>query len=187
MTDRHSDGSTTDAVPAPETDFDFLDEALSASDAVAFVHVGDRFDDDVRYLTRFSGPDRDYAFVYTPERAVLCAPSLFEAQARREFDGEVRTGNVGDPAGVRARAVLDDLTDVDETHRVSSANQNGSRSGDVAEQRSVGRGTESRDVADGTSASSRASPDDVDERRSSARRTTSGAVGNELLAVGRAA
>ncbi|MFC6826732.1 M24 family metallopeptidase [Halopelagius fulvigenes] len=118
MTDRQSgsstaggDGSTDPAIPAPETNLDVLDEALSDADAVAFVHVGDRFDDDLRYLTRFSGPDREYAFVYTSEGGVLCAPSLFEAQARREFDGEVRTANAGDPAGVRARAVLDDLTD----------------------------------------------------------------------------
>lgn len=116
MTDRHSDGeaSSLGSTPAPETALDFLDDALAESDAAAFVHVGDRFDDDVRYLTRFSGPDRDYAFVYVadgPEGGVLCAPSLFEEQARREFGGEVRTANVGDPAGVRARAVLDDLTD----------------------------------------------------------------------------
>ncbi|RDI71509.1 M24 family metallopeptidase [Halopelagius longus] len=118
MTDRQSDGSTADGdgstapgTPAPETNFDALDRALSDADAAAFVHVGDRFDDDMRYLTRFSGPDREYAFVYTPDGGVLCAPSLFEAQARREFDGEVRTANAGDPAGVRARAVLDELTD----------------------------------------------------------------------------
>ncbi|KKF39178.1 hypothetical protein FK85_30570 [Halorubrum saccharovorum] len=53
--------------------------------------VGDRFDDGLRYLTRFAGPDRTYALVVVPGdadaagRAVLCAPSLFRAQAEREF------------------------------------------------------------------------------------------------------
>jgi Xaa-Pro aminopeptidase len=112
MTDpsRDAERAASGAGSAPETDLGFLDDALSAADARAFVHVGDRSDDDLRYLTRFSGPDRDYAFVYAPDRGVLCAPSLFAEQARREFNGEVRTENAGDPAGVRAVAVLDDLT-----------------------------------------------------------------------------
>jgi Xaa-Pro aminopeptidase len=66
-----------------------LDDAITTAGADAFVHVGDRFDDDLRYLTRFSGPDRDYAFVYVDGRAVLCAPRLFAEQARREFPGDV--------------------------------------------------------------------------------------------------
>lgn len=95
-------------------------EFLVDGDAAAFVHVGDRTDDDLRYLTRFDGPDRHYAFVYLPAtadgdartsdgdaRAVLCAPALFGEQARREFPGgEVRTEHVGMPAGKRAAAVL---------------------------------------------------------------------------------
>lgn len=98
----------SDPLPAPETDPSFLDDALAAADAVGFVAVGDRFDDDVRYLTRFSGPDRDYAFVYADGEAVLCAPALFAEQAGREFDGVVRTEDVGDPAGVRAATALAD-------------------------------------------------------------------------------
>jgi Xaa-Pro aminopeptidase len=88
--------------------FAFLADALADSDADAFVHVGDRFDDTLRYLTGFSGPDRAYAFVYADGEATLCAPALFDAQARREFDGRVETATQGDPAGVRAASVLDD-------------------------------------------------------------------------------
>lgn len=99
---------TPDSLPAPETDPAFLDAALADADAAGFVAVGDRFDDDVRYLTRFSGPDRDYAFVYADGEATLCAPSLFGEQAEREFAGAVRTDDAGAPAGVRAANVLDD-------------------------------------------------------------------------------
>ncbi|MGM0590351.1 MAG: hypothetical protein ACQETI_01765, partial [Halobacteriota archaeon] len=66
----------------PGTEYEALDAALNAGDAVAFAHVGDRFDDDLRYLTRFSAPDHEYAFVYVPGsgvttegRAILCAPA----------------------------------------------------------------------------------------------------------------
>ncbi|EMA71202.1 M24 family metallopeptidase [Halorubrum distributum] len=124
------------------TDLRPIVEAVREADAVAFVAVGDRFDDDLRYLTRFSGPDRPYALVVVPDepvgRAVLCAPALFREQAEREFvaaarasageatadstddadtgyhDGvarEVRTESVGDHAGERAAAVVDDLVD----------------------------------------------------------------------------
>ncbi|SFR35044.1 M24 family metallopeptidase [Halogeometricum limi] len=95
-----------DSLPAPTTDRAFLDDALDAADAVGFVAVGDRFDDDLRYLTRFDGPDRDYAFVRADGESVLCAPGLFEEQATREFDGTVRMDGVGDPAGVRAAEAL---------------------------------------------------------------------------------
>ncbi|WP_435117221.1 M24 family metallopeptidase [Halolamina sp. C58] len=107
-----------DHPPAPATDLSPIAEAVTEQDAAAFVAVGDRFDDDVRYLSRFGGPDRAYAVVVTPDRAVLTAPALFDEQAEREFvrgapdDGvarEVRTEKQGDPAGVRAAAVLDDL------------------------------------------------------------------------------
>ncbi len=149
---------------APRTDLSAVVEACLEADADAFVAVGDRFDDDLRYLTRFSGPDRAFALVVVPDqsggsapdgsaaRAVLCAPSLFHEQAEREFvaaarsatgdggdvagndvtagndvaadsdaaaddpdafhDGvvrEVRSDGVGDPAGERAAAALDDL------------------------------------------------------------------------------
>jgi len=118
------------------TDLAPIAEAVEAADADAFVAVGDRFDDDLRYLTRFSGPDRAYALVVVPgddaaDRAVLCAPSLFREQAEREFvagarardgnggdgvggfhDGvarEVRTERAADHAGERAAAVVCDL------------------------------------------------------------------------------
>jgi Xaa-Pro aminopeptidase len=128
------------------TDLRPIVEAVREADATAFVAVGDRFDDDLRYLTRFSGPDRPYALVVFPDgespdrvgRAVCCAPALFREQAEREFvaaargpageatddstddteatfhDGvarEVRTADVGDHAGERAAAVVDDLVD----------------------------------------------------------------------------
>ncbi|WP_096394037.1 Xaa-Pro peptidase family protein [Halorubrum trapanicum] len=136
------------------TDLRPIVEAVREADAAAFVAVGDRFDDDLRYLTRFSGPDRPYALVVSPDgesadrvgRAVCCAPALFREQAEREFvaaardpaadsaddadsgptgdaDGEfhdgiareVRTDRVGDHAGERAAAVVDDLTDGSDT------------------------------------------------------------------------
>jgi Xaa-Pro aminopeptidase len=129
------------------TDLRPIVEAVREADATAFVAVGDRFDDDLRYLTRFSGPDRPYALAVFPDgespdrvgRAVCCAPALFREQAEREFvaaargpageatddggsddaesafhDGvarEVRTAEVGDHAGERAAAVVDDLVD----------------------------------------------------------------------------
>ena len=40
------------------TDLRPIVEAVREADAAAFVAVGDRFDDDLRYLTRLSGPDR---------------------------------------------------------------------------------------------------------------------------------
>ena len=128
------------------TDLRPIVEAVRATDADAFVAVGDRSDDGLRYLTRFGGPDRPYALVVVPNddaaadragRAVLCAPALFREQAEREFvaaasdspadrtgddgdadadfhDGvvrEVRSEAVGDHAGERAAAVVDELTD----------------------------------------------------------------------------
>ncbi len=88
--------------------YDALRETLADRDAAAFVHVGDRFDDDLRYLTRFLGPDREYAVVVTPETAVCCAPRLFGDDARAAFPGEVRTENADLSPGRRAAAVLDD-------------------------------------------------------------------------------
>ncbi|WP_224447890.1 M24 family metallopeptidase [Haloprofundus salilacus] len=107
----------------PSTDYEFLEAALAETGTEAFVHVGDRFDDDLRYLTRFSGPDRDYAFVFVGDAGdgdepttTLCAPALFEEQAEREFPGdEVRMAGVGDPAGERACTVLDDALGGDGT------------------------------------------------------------------------
>ncbi|WP_435152103.1 M24 family metallopeptidase [Haladaptatus sp. DFWS20] len=85
---------------------DEITRELDASGADAFVHVGDRFDDFLRYFTGFSGPDRDYAFVYVAGRAILCAPRLFGDQARREFDGdEVRTSKQQTGTTAAARAI----------------------------------------------------------------------------------
>ncbi|ERH13013.1 MAG: hypothetical protein J07HB67_02044 [halophilic archaeon J07HB67] len=101
----------TDGGDQPTTNHEFL--AATLTDHAAFVHVGDRTDDDLRYLTRFRGPDRQYAFVAVPgvdgPETTLCAPSLFGEQARREFPGDtVETATAGRPAGERAAAVLDE-------------------------------------------------------------------------------
>ena len=118
MTD---DGQLPDSTPAvppatsddrPRTDDSFVAETLADRGAVALVHVGDRFDDDLRYLTRFSGPDRHYGVVLTADEQFLLAPALFTAQARREFEGTVVTDDVAAPAGVRAAGLLDRIVDV---------------------------------------------------------------------------
>ncbi len=87
--------------------FEALDAELESRGADAFVHVGDRFDDDLRYLTRFSGPDREYAFVYDGE-STLCAPRSFEVRAREEFSGRVVSAAEQDAttAGERAAALV---------------------------------------------------------------------------------
>lgn len=110
------DSSPSRVPDRPTTSYECLAEAVAERDAAAFVHVGDRTDDNLQYLTRFGGPDRPYAFVFLPagsdretSRTVLCAPALFGEQAEREFPGEaVRTAGVGNPAGERAAAVLAD-------------------------------------------------------------------------------
>ncbi|WP_049980036.1 M24 family metallopeptidase [Halolamina rubra] len=113
----------SDHPDAPATDLRPIADAVENAGAAGFVAVGDRFADDLRYLSRFGGPDRDYAVVVTPDRAALTAPGLFDEQAHREFvdgapdDGiarEARTENQSDPAGVRAATVLDDLGDSDD-------------------------------------------------------------------------
>ncbi|MGQ4554412.1 M24 family metallopeptidase [Halobellus sp. GM3] len=104
---------TPDPPRAPAPDRSFLDAAVTEADAVGFVAVGGRFDADLRYLTRFEGPEREYAYVRTPAgsdtgtRDVLCAPRGFAGRAARQFDGRVATGRAADPAGQRAGAVLD--------------------------------------------------------------------------------
>ena len=89
--------------PAPRTDLTPIVAAVESADADAFVAVGDHFDDDLRYLTRFSGPDRDFAVVVVPAtanheepRAILLAPALFTEQAEREFVAGARTDADGD-------------------------------------------------------------------------------------------
>lgn len=90
-----------------------IEQELREHDADVFVHIGDRFDDLLRYLTHFSGPDRDYAFVYANGRSVLCAPRLFGEQARREFIGDlVRTHRqqVSSPPVARAVETINEFT-----------------------------------------------------------------------------
>ncbi|SDF87221.1 Xaa-Pro aminopeptidase [Halorubrum xinjiangense] len=92
------DDATPEAAEADlrplRTDLRPVVEAVRDADAAAFVAVGDRFDDDLRYLTRFSGPDRPSALVVVPDepadRAVLCAPALFREQTEREFVASAR-------------------------------------------------------------------------------------------------
>ncbi|WP_227779132.1 M24 family metallopeptidase [Haladaptatus pallidirubidus] len=90
-----------------------IEQELEAYDADAFVHIGDRFDDLLRYCTHFSGPDRDYAFVYGSGQSVLCAPRLFGEQAEREFIGDiVRTDHQqnGSTPVIRAIETINELT-----------------------------------------------------------------------------
>ena len=54
-----------------------IEQELEAYDADAFVHIGDRFDDLLRYCTAFSGPDRDYAFVYGSGQSLSVPPVLW--------------------------------------------------------------------------------------------------------------
>jgi Xaa-Pro aminopeptidase len=55
--------------------------AVDETGAVGFVHVGNRRDDDRRYLTRVDGPDRETAVVFVPgsdsrePQAVYCVPT----------------------------------------------------------------------------------------------------------------
>ena len=90
--------------------YDAIATALEEQDAVAYIHIGDDHDSMLRYLTRFDGPDREYAFVYTGDEATLCAPALFEEQAQREFPGNAVTANDGGDrpsAAARAATVID--------------------------------------------------------------------------------
>jgi Xaa-Pro aminopeptidase len=93
----------------PTTDWTSVDDAIAAAGAVGFVAVGDRFDSDLRYLTGFGLPERAAAVVRTAETSVLCPPNGYVTRAARRFDGRVATERVGEPAGERAAAVLDDL------------------------------------------------------------------------------
>lgn len=91
----------------PTTDYGPIDAAIDDAGAAGFVAVGGRFDPDLRYLTRFEGPERGYAFVRVPGRSVLCAPDGYVRAAEAGVDGVVAADRVGDPAGERAVAVLD--------------------------------------------------------------------------------
>lgn len=97
-------------VSAPDTRYSFLAHEVADRDAAGFVCVGDRSDPDLRYLTRFSGPDRDYAFVFVDGSPILCAPATYEKQAGREFPGSYVYGPDdlrADTPGERAAEVLD--------------------------------------------------------------------------------
>jgi Xaa-Pro aminopeptidase len=103
-----SDPPETASFPSPlTTDYSPIDAAIDDAGAVGFVAVGARVDPDLRYLTRFEGPEREYAFVRIPGKSVLCAPEGDVRRAGAQFDGEVTADRVGDPAGERAAAVLD--------------------------------------------------------------------------------
>ena len=123
MTGTPADGAGADAARDPvRTDLTPLVDAVRDAGADAFVAVGDRFDDDLRYLTRFAGPDRAAAVVVVPDgatpdrgssarttpdpavadgsvagHAVLCAPTLFAEQANREFVANARLDGDGSP------------------------------------------------------------------------------------------
>ncbi|GGI94932.1 hypothetical protein GCM10008995_01450 [Halobellus salinus] len=109
MASDQSEGFDGTSIPdPPETEYDVLDAAIDDAGAVGFVAVGDRFDPALRYLTRFEGPERGYAFVRVPGKSVLCAPVGHIRAAEAQFHGAVVAARVGDPAGERAAAVLDD-------------------------------------------------------------------------------
>lgn len=95
----------------PTPDYGSIAAELADRDAEAFVHVGDRFDDDLRYLTRFSGSDRPYAIVVRRDREepTLCAPRAFGKRARRAFPGRVVSAEeqAATTAGERAVELLD--------------------------------------------------------------------------------
>ena len=107
--DRFDADGDAPALPPPSTDPNALDAAIDDADVVGFVAVGSRFDPDHRYLTRFEGSERAFAFVRAAGTSVVCASSGYAARAERRFDGRVATDHVGDPAGERAAAVLDGL------------------------------------------------------------------------------
>ena len=105
--DRSERVDGTSVSDPPETEYDGLDAAIDDAGAVGFVAVGGRFDPDLRYLTRFEGPGREYAFVRVPGKSVLCAPAGYVRAAEATFDGVVAADRVGDPVGERAAAILD--------------------------------------------------------------------------------
>lgn len=107
--------SAVQTADVPSTTYDGIEELLAEKEADAFVHIGDRFDDLLQYLTRFHGPDRNYAFVYTEGQAALCAPRLFAQQAHREFPGDhvyTVSDQSASSAPARALEVLNELTEI---------------------------------------------------------------------------
>ena len=99
------------STPAPPPADDSVDAAIDAAGAVGFVAVGTPLDPNLRYLSRVQPADHGSAFVRVSGRSVVCAPAEPVGRANAEFDGEVATDRVSDPAGERAAAVLDEHTD----------------------------------------------------------------------------
>lgn len=102
----------------PTTSYEPLENLLVTRDADAFIHISDRFDDLLLYLTRFHGPDRTYAFVYADGCATLCAPRLFAEQAEREFSGDVVRAVADQSATNPPHRALEVLAEVDGTSEV---------------------------------------------------------------------
>lgn len=91
---------------APTTDYGFLADALAEADAVAFVHVGDVTDPDLRYLSRLTGSTYRFGFVYTADETALCAPPTVDTEG---FPDRVRRESNAADAGVRVVAALDEV------------------------------------------------------------------------------
>lgn len=100
----------------PTPNYGAIETELDEQDAAAYVHIGDEHDPMLQYLTRFDGPDREYAFVYAGGEATLCAPALFGDQARREFPGDTVTEAGSDRPSAVARAT--DVIDAPSSSRV---------------------------------------------------------------------
>ncbi|WP_281196041.1 Xaa-Pro peptidase family protein, partial [Halorubrum sp. F4] len=103
--DRGDDGPE----PGPlRTDLSPVVGAIAEADAVGFVSVGDRFDADLRYLTRVGEPDGTYGVVAIPEsgsspaRATLLAPASAGEAAEREFVDAARVDATREDARVDA-------------------------------------------------------------------------------------
>lgn len=107
-----------DSPDPPTTPYEPLEDLLATRDADAFIHISDRFDDLLLYLTRFHGPDRPYAFVYADGCATLCAPRLFAEQAEREFSGDAVRAVADQSATNASRRALEVLAEVDDTSHV---------------------------------------------------------------------
>ncbi|MFW5974379.1 MAG: M24 family metallopeptidase [Natrialbaceae archaeon] len=96
-----------------------VQRALQETEAVGFVHVGDRHDADRRYLTRVDGPDRETAVVVLPgdegqpPEAVYCVPTDtlsaaagFERESTDELTRRVDGRDPATPVGRQIQRVL---------------------------------------------------------------------------------
>ena len=114
---------TDDGAEPLRTDLTPVADAVADASADAFVAVGDRCDDDARYLTRFVGPDRRFGLVVapgsasSPPRAVLLAPAGFGPRAERAFvDGARTTGPDDGTARVDDGIETDDESTAADVH-----------------------------------------------------------------------